>query len=240
MPQRSLLDALLLGEWEDRAEAGLFRYDVTACPTKLVPGSYGFVAQCNEGRLSKKRPTEFRIDQVGGAAQWGSYSIEQLPMQGACGCGAVCARRWGRGPHYCQTNCLLLVAQPPPPPTPPLPTAQVAQPFDGSKFNFTKALQKECLLMFEPGSDLGARHGRAPAPAFQPAVRCRRRCCRCPWRHRPAPLVPAVQLVACRAGCPPCAAHPPTRFPPAPCRWSPCAGRAARLSLAGAHQREPH
>lgn len=66
VPQRSVLDALLLGEWEDRAEAGLFRYDVTACPTKLVPGSYGFVAQCNEGRLSKKRPTEFLIDQVGG------------------------------------------------------------------------------------------------------------------------------------------------------------------------------
>ena len=59
-----MLDALLLGEWEDRAEAGLFRYDVTACPTKLVPGSYGFIAQCNEGRLSKKRPTEFSIDQV--------------------------------------------------------------------------------------------------------------------------------------------------------------------------------
>lgn len=64
VPQRSVLDALLLGEWEDRAEAGLFRYDVTACPTKLVPGSYGFIAQCNEGRLSKKRPTEFCIDQV--------------------------------------------------------------------------------------------------------------------------------------------------------------------------------
>ena len=64
VPQRSVLDALLLGEWEDRAEAGLFHYDVTACPTKLVPGSYGFIAQCNEGRLSKKRPTEFRIDQV--------------------------------------------------------------------------------------------------------------------------------------------------------------------------------
>lgn len=47
-----------------RPQAGLFRYDVTACPTKLVPGAYGFIAQCNEGRLSKKRPTEFRIDQV--------------------------------------------------------------------------------------------------------------------------------------------------------------------------------
>lgn len=33
-------------------------------PPPQVPGSYGFIAQCNEGRLSKKRPTEFRIDQV--------------------------------------------------------------------------------------------------------------------------------------------------------------------------------
>lgn len=60
----NLLDSVLLAEWEDRAEQGLFRYDVTACPTQLVPGAYGFIAQCNEGRASKKRPTEFQIDQV--------------------------------------------------------------------------------------------------------------------------------------------------------------------------------
>lgn len=60
----SLLDTVLLAEWEDRAERGLFRYDVTACPTKVLPGAYGFVAQLNEGRGSKKRPTEFRVDKV--------------------------------------------------------------------------------------------------------------------------------------------------------------------------------
>lgn len=60
----SLLDSVLLAEWEDRAQQGLFRYDVTACPTKAVPGAYGFIAQFNEGRASKKRPTEFCIDQV--------------------------------------------------------------------------------------------------------------------------------------------------------------------------------
>ena len=59
------MDSILLAEWEDRAEQGLFRYDVTACPTQLVPGTYGFIAQCNEGRASKKRATEFRVDQVG-------------------------------------------------------------------------------------------------------------------------------------------------------------------------------
>lgn len=63
-PQTSTLDMLLMAEWEERAEQGLFRYDVTACPCKVLPGPYGFVAQCNEGRASKKRPTEFRIDQA--------------------------------------------------------------------------------------------------------------------------------------------------------------------------------
>lgn len=43
---------------------GLFRYDVTSCETKVIPGTYGFIAQLNEGRHLKKRPTEFRIDMV--------------------------------------------------------------------------------------------------------------------------------------------------------------------------------
>ncbi|KAE9606364.1 hypothetical protein Lal_00013636 [Lupinus albus] len=58
------LDSLLLGEWEDRVQRGLFRYDVTACETKVIPGEYGFIAQLNEGRHLKKRPTEFRVDKV--------------------------------------------------------------------------------------------------------------------------------------------------------------------------------
>ncbi|KAK9689329.1 hypothetical protein RND81_09G052800 [Saponaria officinalis] len=60
----AFLDSLLLGEWEDRMEKGLFRYDVTACETKVIPGNYGFVAQLNEGRHLKKRPTEFQVDKV--------------------------------------------------------------------------------------------------------------------------------------------------------------------------------
>lgn len=59
-----LLDTLLRTEWDDRKDAGLFRYDVAACPSLMVPGAYGFIAQLNEGRASKKRPTEFRVDQV--------------------------------------------------------------------------------------------------------------------------------------------------------------------------------
>ncbi|KAJ8432156.1 hypothetical protein Cgig2_006858 [Carnegiea gigantea] len=63
-PPVAFLDSLLLGEWEDRMERGLFRYDVTACETKVIPGEYGFIAQLNEGRHLKKRPTEFRVDKV--------------------------------------------------------------------------------------------------------------------------------------------------------------------------------
>eukprot|EP00252_Welwitschia_mirabilis_P014998 TRINITY_DN330_c1_g2_i1.p1 TRINITY_DN330_c1_g2~~TRINITY_DN330_c1_g2_i1.p1 ORF type:complete len:431 (+),score=72.48 TRINITY_DN330_c1_g2_i1:764-2056(+) len=60
----SLLNNLLLGQWEDRMQKGLFRYDVTACETKVIPGKLGFIAQLNEGRHLKKRPTEFRVDKV--------------------------------------------------------------------------------------------------------------------------------------------------------------------------------
>lgn len=60
----SFLHSLLLGQWEDRMKQGLFRYDVTTCETKIIPGEYGFIAQLNEGRHLKKRPTEFRVDQV--------------------------------------------------------------------------------------------------------------------------------------------------------------------------------
>ncbi|PIN17828.1 putative hydrolase (HIT family) [Handroanthus impetiginosus] len=63
-PPVDFLDSLLLGEWEDRMQRGLFRYDVTACETKVIPGKYGFIAQLNEGRHLKKRPTEFRVDKV--------------------------------------------------------------------------------------------------------------------------------------------------------------------------------
>ncbi|KAL1216908.1 GDP-L-galactose phosphorylase 2 [Cardamine amara subsp. amara] len=58
------LESLVLGEWEDRFQRGLFRYDVTSCETKVIPGKYGFIAQLNEGRHLKKRPTEFRVDKV--------------------------------------------------------------------------------------------------------------------------------------------------------------------------------
>ncbi|ONK80018.1 uncharacterized protein A4U43_C01F12900 [Asparagus officinalis] len=63
-PSDYFLNTLLLGQWEDRMSQGLFRYDVTACESKVIPGQHGFIAQLNEGRHLKKRPTEFRVDRV--------------------------------------------------------------------------------------------------------------------------------------------------------------------------------
>lgn len=60
----SMLNSLILSKWEDCLQKDLFRYDVTACETRVLPGSNGFVAQLNEGRQTKKRPTEFRVDRV--------------------------------------------------------------------------------------------------------------------------------------------------------------------------------
>ncbi|XP_074577882.1 GDP-L-galactose phosphorylase 1-like [Curcuma longa] len=64
LPSDFFLNTLLLGQWEDRMSRGLFRYDVAACETKVIPGKHGFVALLNEGRHLKKRPTEFRVDRV--------------------------------------------------------------------------------------------------------------------------------------------------------------------------------
>lgn len=40
-PPAAFLDNLLLGQWEDRMSQGLFRYDVTLCETRIIPGNYG-------------------------------------------------------------------------------------------------------------------------------------------------------------------------------------------------------
>eukprot|EP00210_Caulerpa_lentillifera_P006859 g6556.t1 len=61
---RSPVEMTMLALWENCFAKNLFRYDVTACSTKTLSGVYGFIAQLNEGRATKKRPTEFRVDQV--------------------------------------------------------------------------------------------------------------------------------------------------------------------------------
>jgi len=57
-------DRVLIEAWEDRFAGGLFRYDVTAVLTRLIEGASRYVAQYNEGRATKKRQTEFKMDQV--------------------------------------------------------------------------------------------------------------------------------------------------------------------------------
>ncbi|MQM06810.1 hypothetical protein Taro_039639, partial [Colocasia esculenta] len=45
--KQSLLDSLLLAQWENRALKGLPRYDVTSCETKVIDGRKNFVALLN-------------------------------------------------------------------------------------------------------------------------------------------------------------------------------------------------
>lgn len=82
------------------------RYDVTACPTKVVPGLYGFVAQLNEGRYSKKRPTEFRVDQVVQPFDPSKFNFTKVRRAVDVCCGVLwCAVAW-RGALFEQWACL--------------------------------------------------------------------------------------------------------------------------------------
>lgn len=78
---QSLLEMTMLALWESCHEKKLFRYDVTACSTKTLTGNYGFVAQLNEGRASKKRPTEFRLDHVLQSFDEGKFHFGKACLQ---------------------------------------------------------------------------------------------------------------------------------------------------------------
>jgi len=62
--RQSLVEKMLLSAWDEKSDKGLFKYDVSKCPSKIVPGRFEFVAQLNEGRAQKKRQTEFKMDNV--------------------------------------------------------------------------------------------------------------------------------------------------------------------------------
>ncbi|XP_072998502.1 GDP-L-galactose phosphorylase 1-like [Typha latifolia] len=62
-PRALFLDRLLK-EWEERRMRGLFHHDINACETKILPGEHNFIATLVEGRDLKKRPTEFRMNEV--------------------------------------------------------------------------------------------------------------------------------------------------------------------------------
>jgi len=62
--RQSLVEKMLLSAWDEKSDMGLFKYDVSKCQSKKIPGRFEFVAQLNEGRAQKKRQTEFRMDNV--------------------------------------------------------------------------------------------------------------------------------------------------------------------------------
>eukprot|EP01026_Neomeris_dumetosa_P039425 TRINITY_DN3234_c0_g1_i1.p1 TRINITY_DN3234_c0_g1~~TRINITY_DN3234_c0_g1_i1.p1 ORF type:complete len:479 (-),score=62.36 TRINITY_DN3234_c0_g1_i1:198-1634(-) len=62
--QPSVLDIATTKAWEERQAQGLLRYSLEDIQTKMISGHYGFIAQFNVGRLTQKRATEFRVDQV--------------------------------------------------------------------------------------------------------------------------------------------------------------------------------
>jgi len=62
--RQSLVEKMLLSAWDEKNDRGLFKYDVSQCLSKKVPGRFEFVAQLNEGRAQKKRQTEFKMDDV--------------------------------------------------------------------------------------------------------------------------------------------------------------------------------
>lgn len=64
LEEKSLFDQVLLNSWDQLNADGAFRYNVSSCVTKTLPGVFGFVAQLNEGRALSKRPTEFSMDKV--------------------------------------------------------------------------------------------------------------------------------------------------------------------------------
>lgn len=82
---------------------------MTACPTKVVPGLYGFVAQLNEGRYSKKRPTEFRVDQVIQPFDTTKFNFTKVcddtVGMGPCGLGTVVLQRAGRQQQGYDSSC---------------------------------------------------------------------------------------------------------------------------------------
>lgn len=60
----SLLSTLVTSMWNDSLKDGLFRYSLDNVETKVIPGKVGWVSQLNEGRATKKRPTEYTVDDV--------------------------------------------------------------------------------------------------------------------------------------------------------------------------------
>ena len=60
----SLFDHHVCSGWDECVKLQKFKYDLSTTESRTLPGTLGFVAQLNEGRATKKRQTEFKVDEV--------------------------------------------------------------------------------------------------------------------------------------------------------------------------------
>ena len=60
----SLFDHHVCSGWDKCVKLQKFKYDLSTTESRTLPGTLGFVAQLNEGRATKKRQTEFSVDEV--------------------------------------------------------------------------------------------------------------------------------------------------------------------------------
>lgn len=60
----SLFDHHVCTGWDECVKLQKFKYDLSTTESRTLSGTLGFVAQLNEGRATKKRQTEFRVDKV--------------------------------------------------------------------------------------------------------------------------------------------------------------------------------
>eukprot|EP00210_Caulerpa_lentillifera_P006864 g6561.t1 len=76
-----LVQQTILSLWELSAREGSLNYDITSYPRKFIPGVIKFVALLNEGRVKKKRKSEFRMDKVIQSFDTKKFNFEKAVMK---------------------------------------------------------------------------------------------------------------------------------------------------------------
>lgn len=76
-----LLQQTIMHLWEMSAQEGVLNYDITSYPRKFIPGVVKFVALLNEGRVKKKRKSEFRADKVVQSFDARKFNFEKVVLQ---------------------------------------------------------------------------------------------------------------------------------------------------------------
>lgn len=164
------LDDLLLAQWEDRMVRGLFRYDVTACETKVYifaiavcrdyskqshVGAQTHLSRClRPYTRAMLAPESIHRSCVSAVAHSGEQGLmyrmrvwQMLPGE----YGFIAQLNEGRHTQKRPTEFRV---------------DQVLQTFDPKKFNFTKVGQEEVLFQFGPSEDgLSEYYEKAPVLA---------------------------------------------------------------------------